>query len=205
MTVELLVAFVAATALLALTPGPAMSLIIANSTSFGSRAGLLTIMGNSLGLAILVAGVVLGMSSVMAVVAEWFDWIRWIGAAYLVWLGATRLRRALSAATVRETVAVSGRRWFWQGFAVALSNPKVLLFLGAFFPQFIDPAAPAGGQLAILGVAFLATLTVIDSGMALLADRARAWLTAARWRLLDGASGVVLVLGGIWLAAQRRV
>lgn len=204
MTAEVLLAFIAATALLALTPGPAMSLIISNSASYGSRAGLATILGNSLGLGLLVTAVVLGMSSAMAVAADWFDWIRWLGAAYLIWLGVTRLRRALGPGQAPDPLPHSGRRWFWQGLVVALSNPKVLLFLGAFFPQFIDPSVPVGGQLTVLGLAFLVTLTVIDSAMAFLAARARAWLTASRWRLMDGIAGSLLVGGGMWLAAQQR-
>lgn len=204
MTIEVLLAFVAATALLALTPGPSMSLIIANGASYGARAGLLNVAGNSLGLGILVAAVVLGMSSAMALVAEWFDWVRWIGAAYLVWLGVSKLRRVLASNALPPEMPASGKRWFWQGFAVALSNPKVLLFLGAFFPQFINVSAPVGAQLMILGIAFIVTLTVIDSGMALLAGRARTWLTASRWRLMDGVTGSLLIAGGVWLAVQKR-
>lgn len=204
MTIEVFAAFVAASALLAVTPGPAMSLIIANGASQGTRAGLLTVAGGTLGLGLLVAAVVLGMSSFMALMAEWFDWIRWIGAAYLVWLGVGKLRQALRKDAPPPAPVVSGRRWFWQGLAVSLSNPKVLLFLGAFFPQFVNPAAPVDTQLAILGVGFLVTMTVIDGSVALLASRIGTWLTAARWRIMDTMTGTLLVIGGIWLATQKR-
>lgn len=206
MTIELYIGFVLASALLALAPGPAMSLIIANSASYGVRAGLKTVAGGGLGLGLLVAGAALGMSSVMALMADWFDVVRWIGAAYLVWLGASRLYRAIKAeggAGAPESGAVQGR-FFWQGVAVALSNPKVLLFLGAFFPQFVNPGTAVGVQLAILAATFLAVMMIIDSSYAVLAGSARRWLTGSRMRVADGLSGALLMCGGLWLAAARR-
>lgn len=204
MSLELYLAFVAACAILALTPGPAMSLIIANSASFGVSAGVATVAGNTLGLALLVTATVLGMSSVMAVMSEWFDLIRWLGAAYLVWLGATRLWRALRGAAPLAIVDISSRRRFWQGVAVALSNPKVLLFLGAFFPHFVDPETALAPQFTLLAVTFLGTIAVIDLGYAALAGSARSWLTPRRWRIADGLSGCLLIGGGVALAAARR-
>lgn len=202
MSIEVFLAFVAACALLALTPGPAMSLIVANGASFGARAGLETVAGNSVGLGLLVAAAVLGMSSIMALMAEWFDWVRWLGAAYLVWLGVTRIRRALRGVPAAPTPRRGA--WFWQGFAVALSNPKVLLFLGAFFPHFVDPGASLPPQFALLGIGFLVTLAGIDGAMALMAGSARLWLTARRLRVADAMSGCLLIGGGIALAAARR-
>lgn len=203
MSIELFLAYLAACALLALTPGPAMSLIIANGATLGARAGLRTVAGNSLGLGLLVTAVVLGMSTVMTVLADWFDWLRWVGAAYLIWLGASRVRRAWRGERRAAVVVVDGNRCFWQGVAVALSNPKVLLFLGAFFPHFVDVQAPLGPQLALLGVGFVLTIAAIDGGMALCAGWARQWFNT-RWRLLEGVSGSLLIGGGIMLAATRR-
>ncbi len=198
-------AFVLACIVLAITPGPAMALLIANSTRHGRRAGLLTVLGNGCGLFILVATATLGLTSVMAFVAEWFNVIRWIGAAYLVWLGLTRLRAAWREfpGEIPANVPVRGKRWFWQGLAVALSNPKVLLFLGAFFPQFIDPAAAMAPQLGILAVTFVVVIMMTDALMALAANAARGWFLT-RTRLLDGASGALLICGAIWLAMTRR-
>ncbi len=207
MNIDLYLAFILASALLALAPGPAMSLIVANSASHGVRAGLTTAAGGGLGLGLLVAGAALGMSSIMALMAGWFDLIRWIGAAYLVWLGGSRLYRAVKGN--RPLAAMAGRetragRWFWQGLGVALSNPKVLLFLGAFFPQFVNPQADPGGQLAILAATFLATMMVIDCGYAVLAGSARRWFTGARMRIAEGFTGALLIGAGLWLAAVRR-
>jgi len=198
-------AFVLACIVLAITPGPAMALLIANSTRHGRQAGLLTVLGNASGLCILVAAATLGLTSIMAFLAEWFDLIRWIGAAYLVWLGLTRLRAAWRQfpGEMPTDIPVGGKRWFWQGLAVALSNPKVLLFLGAFFPQFIDPSMAVAPQLAILAVTFVVVIMLTDALMALAADAARGWFLT-RTRLLDGASGALLICGAIWLATSRR-
>ena len=205
LSIEVFAAFLAASVLLAITPGPTMSLVIANSTAFGVRAGLLTVAGNGVGLSILMAVVTLGLSSVMLLLAEWFDWVRFLGAAYLVWLGVNRLWKAFGP---HSDLVVSpprkASRWFWQGLAVALSNPKVLLFLGAFLPQFVDASRPALPQLVALSVIFVVTLAGVDAGYAALIGRARAMLTARWQRTMDGASGLLLLLAAAWLAIQRR-
>lgn len=205
MSIELYGAFVLACFVLAITPGPNMSLLIANGATHGVRAALLTVTGSSLGLSILVAAAALGMTASMRFMADWFDIIRWIGAAYLVWLGIGRLRAAWpNAGTPTPATPMSGGRWFWQGAAVSLSNPKVLLFLGAFFPQFIDPANPAGPQLALLAVTFVITIACVDTAVASAAGSARVWFTAQRRRVAEGVSGLLLICGGLWLAAARR-
>ena len=205
MSLQLYLAFVLACFVLAITPGPNMSLLIANGTTHGVRAALLTVIGSSLGLSLLVVIAALGMTASMRLMADWFDIIRWVGAAYLVWLGIGRLRSAWRLAGDTDVpLPVKGGRWFWQGAAVSLSNPKVLLFLGAFFPQFIDPVSPAGPQLALLAVTFVLTIAAVDCAVASAAGSARAWFTAQRRRVAEGVSGVLLVCGGLWLAAARR-
>jgi len=93
MAPELLLAFAAACVLLALTPGPNMALMIANTLSSGLRGGFITLAGTTTGLAVLVAAAAAGMTSVMVFMAAWFDVVRWIGALYLVYLGASQLWR----------------------------------------------------------------------------------------------------------------
>lgn len=205
MSLELYLAFVLATAALALLPGPIVSLVVANGTSFGTRAALTTVAGSSTGLALLALGAALGMGSLLALTADWFDYIRWAGAAYLVWLGASRLWRAGTNADREEiTSYTAGGRCYWQGLAAALSNPKVLLFLGAFFPQFVNHEAAPGPQLALLAVTFVVTAALCDGLYALLAGRARTWFTEKRMRLADAFGGCLLICGGVWLALSRR-
>jgi homoserine/homoserine lactone efflux protein len=205
MSIYLYSAFVLACIALAITPGPNMALFLANSATHGTRAALITLIGSSLGLSILVALATLGMTSAMVFVAEWFDVIRWIGAAYLIWLGISRLHAAwrMQPGDVIVAPAVRGR-WFLQGFATSLSNPKVLLFLGAFLPQFINPAVAAGPQLALLAVTFVAVIAMVDTMTVLAFGSAREWLMGSRRRFAEGFSGLLLIFGGLWLATMRR-
>lgn len=204
MLIELYLAFVLASAILAATPGPSVSLIVANGTSHGLKAGLLTVAGGISGVLLLVTGATLGMSSVMALMADWFDLLHWVGAAYLVWLGASRIWKVWKHELVLERPVVSGRRWYWQGLGVSLSNPKTLLFLGAFFPQFLNLDAPVTSQLWLLAITFMVIVTIIDGSYAVLAGTARTWITEKRVRLADSVTGVLLICGGLWLAASRR-
>ena len=206
MSPELLIAFIAACILLGLTPGPNMSLIIASTLRGGLSAGLITLGGTTTGLALLVAAAALGMSSVMVFMSEWFDVIRWLGALYLVYLGGRQLwqfrqRRRDPAA---PAPLPSRRGAYVQGLLVSLSNPKVLLFLGAFLPQFVDPGVDPVRQLWVLAVLFVVVLAVVDVGYTLAVAKARATLDAARLGLLDGAAGVLLLAGGLALAMVRR-
>jgi threonine/homoserine/homoserine lactone efflux protein len=146
------------------------------------------------------------MSSVMVFMSDWFDVIRWIGALYLVYLGARQLwlfrqRRVPGFVAPKRS---TGANLYFEGLLVSLSNPKVLLFLGAFLPQFIDPARNAVLQLSVLAVLFVVVLAAVDVGYTLMVARARTTFDAARLRLLDGAAGVLLLLGGLALAMARR-
>src|SRR5262245_64350090 len=139
MSVEVLIAFIAACILLGLTPGPNMSLIVANTLTTGLTAGLYTLAGTTTGLALLVAAAVMGMSSVMVFMSEWFDILRFLGALYLVWLGARQLWHFWHAEAGSGTPPPTRGNCYVQGLLVSLANPKVMLFLGAFLPQFLVP------------------------------------------------------------------
>ena len=222
MTIAVLIGFVIACILLAVTPGPNMALIISSTLGGGLRAGLVTLAGTLSGLAILVTVAAVGMTSVMVLMSEWFDVIRWLGAIYLIFLGVRQLRqygrsrRAPTCPTTPGAVAgaaaglqpdrpAGGSTWrFAQGVVVALSNPKVLLFLGAFLPQFVSPAAPPGQQLALLSVAFMLTLATVDLSYTLAIAKARTSVDIRRLRFLDAISGALLLAGGLVLATARR-
>lgn len=205
MTTELLFAFVAACVLLALTPGPNMALMIANTLSSGLRGGLVTLAGTATGLALLVTAAAAGMTSVMVFMSTWFDLMRWAGALYLVYLGARQLLRLWKSPAPTVSLPSGSRgNWYFQGLAVSLSNPKVILFLGAFLPQFVDMRGDPVEQLVVLAVLFVALLALVDVAVTLAVARARASFGAARLRLLDGAAGAFLLLGGAALAAMRR-
>ena len=206
MSLTLFSAFVATCVLLALTPGPNMSLIIANTLAGGMRAGFTTLAGSGTGLTILAAVAAIGMSSVMVFMADWFEAVRWVGALYLIVLGTRQLlgwwRRRADAEYVSPKVSAASA--YAQGLIVSLSNPKVLLFLGAFFPQFIDPSRPVVPQLAILAVTFPIVLIIVDAGYTYAVGRARQAIDMKRLAVLDGAAGALLIAGGVVLATARR-
>ena len=203
MSLQLYLAYVAACVALALVPGPVVTLVVANGLRHGTRAALINIAGAQVGLAIVIGIVALGLESLMATMATWFDWVRILGAAYLIWLGVA-LIRAPSLLSVPDAPAAPPRGGFFlKGLLVLLSNPKVLIFFGAFIPQFLDMNTPRGPQIALLGLTFMLTVAVTDTACAVLAGRARAMLSAKRARLLSRTSGAFLVGGGVWLALMR--
>jgi homoserine/homoserine lactone efflux protein len=206
MSTTVLLAFIATSVLLAITPGPNMSLIIANTLSGGMRAGYVTLAGTGTGLALLAATAAVGMSSVMTLMADWFEVVRWAGALYLVLLGVLQLRQYLRRRGDPSYAPpeVTTRSAYLQGLFVALSNPKVLLFLGAFLPQFLDATRPAGPQLAILAATFVTTLLAVDACYTYAIGRARAAFDMKRLAIMDGLAGTLLICGGLVLATARR-
>jgi threonine/homoserine/homoserine lactone efflux protein len=201
MTIELYAAFVAATTILMLIPGPNVAVIAANSLARGSRCGLVTVAGTCAAMVPQLALTVLGMSAALDLAGRWFGLLRWAGALYLIWLGI-RAWRAPAGEAAAAASAASARTMFVNGFLVSLTNPKTLLFYAAFFPQFVSRDHPAR-QLWLLAATFLILAALIDSGWALLAARLRFVLAAhGRWpaRLTGGA----LILAGAGLAAARR-
>jgi len=202
MTIDLYIAFVLASVVLVLIPGPNVAVIVAASISRGSRHGLVAVAGTSAAMVLQLALTVLGMTAVLAVLADWFTWLRWAGVAYLVYLGIRQWRAAPDGPADNAGPGLT-KRLFWRGFMVSATNPKTLLFYGAFFPQFIDPAGDIAAQLAVLAASFLVVAVVLDSGWALCAGYARRHL-AGRDRLLNRLGGTFLVGAGLGLALARR-
>jgi homoserine/homoserine lactone efflux protein len=194
-------AFLAATIVLVIVPGPTVTLVIANSLRHGRRAGLLNVAGTQIALAVTVGVVLLGLASLIEAMGAWFFWVRLAGAAYLIWLGVKLLTATgeLAAATPRTPRG----GFLLQGLAVGLSNPKTLLFFGAFFPQFMNPHASFAGQVLIMGATAMIVAAISDSLYAIMASSARAALTRRRARLMSRASGGMLIGGGLWLALAR--
>lgn len=209
MSSTILIAFIGTCVLLALTPGPNMALIIANVLSGGLRGGLLTLAGTTSGLAVLVTVAAVGMSSMMVLMADWFDAIRWAGAVYLAILGAMQLRsfwerRGATGALPPALKRPGAGSLYLNGLLVSLSNPKTLLFLGAFLPQFVDTARDPVAQLTVFAVLFVVILAGVDVAYTYAIARARSSFSAAKLAFLDGASGVLLLAGGVALATLRR-
>lgn len=203
--INIYIAFVLAATLLVLMPGPIVTLTIANSLAHGSRHGLRTVTGTSSATAVLLLVGGLGMNSAFALLAEWFEWLRWAGAAYLVFLGVRQWRAKPLSLGAYGVEGVKKKSIFWQGFMISITNPKVILFYAAFFPQFIDPTRPTGLQLAILSITFLVIATCLDSSYALLCGRLRPYLADAKnGRLRNRITGGLMIGTGLALAFARK-
>jgi threonine/homoserine/homoserine lactone efflux protein len=199
---ELFTAFIVITMILVVTPGPIVTLVIATGTSHGMRAALITVAGTTIGNGILIAAIAFGLSWILKSSAELFDYLRWIGAAYLVWLGIQAWRKAGRDAALP---ASRGRVHFWRGLVVALTNPKTIAFFTAFLPQFIDPALPAERQLVVMCIVSVLLAGCSDAAWAIAAGFGRAWLVkSARAKWPARMSGAMLIGGGIWLSLTRR-
>jgi homoserine/homoserine lactone efflux protein len=202
MSLEVYGACLVACLIVVLVPGPSVTLIVANSMRHGTRAGLPNVLGGQIGIAITILVVAIGLTSLIEAMGHWFDWLRLAGAAYLVWLGWKMIRSGNGDGIGRAPKRPRGG-YLVQGALVALSNPKTLIFFGAFFPQFIDPGRDHVLQMAVMGVTALVIAAISDSAYALAAGRAGQALSAKRVRLLSRASGGFLIGGGLWLALSR--
>lgn len=200
----MLATYLGACFLLAIVPGPTVTVIIANALSRGTLAGLSIIAGTQLGLITMILVVATGMEALVSFMGFAFDWIKLIGAAYLVWLGYKMLRSSgeLGAADADRTKRY--RDLVFEGFVVIWSNPKALMFFGAFIPQFVTREQPAFPQIVMLGLFFMLIAGASDSVYAIVAGRARGFITAARVRIVNRVSGVILMCGAVWLALQKR-
>ena len=199
----LFLAFIAATVVLMLIPGPNVALIVANSVAYGTRFGLLTLAGTLSAMIVQLTLVTLGMAAAMGTLGAWLDWLRWLGVIYLVWIGVAQWRTLPADLTRTQAQPRSARNIFLRGLLVSLTNPKTLLFFGAFFPQFVSPAHDVRMQLLLLSLTFVALAVVLDSLWAILAGRARGFL-AARGRLRNRLSGGLLIGCGVGLALARH-
>jgi len=199
---QLFCAFLLITVILFLTPGPIVTLVITTGARSGARASLLTVAGATLGNAVLVGCIAFGLSWIIKTSAEIFDYVRWIGAAYLVWLGIQAWRHAGAAS---DTAPPRGHVHAWRGFIVAITNPKTIAFFTAFLPQFVDSTLPVERQLIVMCVVSVLIGGILDSGWGIAASYGRAWFMKPRHnKLLGRISGLVLVGGGIWLSLARR-
>ncbi len=203
MSYESYLAFCVAAAALALVPGPTVTVIIANSLRFGTRAGLMNVAGTQAGFVIWLAIAALGLGAAIKFMGTWFDILRWAGAIYLVWLGIKMLM-AKGDLAVAVNRARPGGNFFLQGFVVIMSNPKMLVLFGALIPPFLSKDGNLMQQTLLLGLTFMAIAAVGDTLYALLAGKAGAWLSRSRIRSIEIVSGICLTAGGVWMALRGR-
>ncbi|MGD2186284.1 MAG: LysE family translocator [Desulfobacterales bacterium] len=173
--------FILASVVLLLTPGPAVLYIIARSIDQGRRAGLVSVGAIELGNFMHVIAATLGLSALLLSSALAFTIVKYLGAAYLVYLGLRKLFTQEAIQTTGNRRPKSLRRTFSQGVVVAALNPKTALFFVAFLPQFVDPSqGTIAGQMLVLGCVFVMLAVISDSMYALLAGTIGQWIKSSR-------------------------
>ncbi|MCD0502891.1 LysE family translocator [Bordetella petrii] len=188
--------YLIAVAGLSVTPGPNTLLALTHGALHGHRRALCTIAGGTLGFTLVIGLSMLGISAVLMAWSPALVLLKWLGGAYLVYLGIqlwrsppVQLQAVPGAPTVRPA------RLFGQGLLSAVSNPKALLFFGAFLPQFIDPARSLPTQFAIMAATFAATEFLVEYGLARAAHRVKPWLERAGKRFNKLCGGLFAAMG----------
>ncbi len=206
MSIDLWLAFVAAAALMLIIPGPTILTVVSYSVAHGKKANLPLIAAVALGDSTALALSLVGLGALLAASATWFSVVKWIGGAYLLFLGIKLLRAGFSPVELATPKLPESK---WQLFAntwlVTALNPKGIIFFVAFLPQFIDSSRPAGPQLWLLSVTFVLLATSNASLYAIFAGTARRLLASEtaqkRFNLLGGS---LLSLAGLWALSARQ-
>ncbi len=187
------------------TPGPTVLLALANGSRFGVRASLPGMAGAVLSDFVLIGAVALGLGALLAASEFWFSVVKWVGVAYLAWLGLRLLRSSgRLELPAQVAAAASPRAIFLRSFLVAVTNPKGYLFFSAFLPQFIDPAQVQLPQYIALALTFAAIDFAVMFGYAAAGAKAIRVLRADGVLWLDRlCGGALLALAGS-LALYRR-
>jgi len=198
---ELILALVVATGLLVAIPGPNVVLIIANALHGGLRAGASTVVGTTIGITAQLVLVVAGLNALITLIAELFIWVKWLGVAYLIYLGIRTWREPVATDTSLKPDTGSLMHLLAQGFLVAVINPKTLLFNVAFLPQFMS-SQPGLPELALVAGVYLTVLFVGDLVWAAFAAAARPVVGRfAHYR--NRLTGSLLVGSGVALAMSH--
>ncbi len=206
-----LLAFALVVFITVVTPGPTVLLALTNGSRFGFRRAGFGMLGAALSDMVLITAAALGLGAVLATSAFWFAVVKWLGVAYLAWLGLQMLRSAgdfgKSTDCPRATIATgqgSAHRLFRKSFLVAVSNPKGYLFFAAFLPQFVDVAQPLTGQYAMLAFLFVLIDLLVMAAYAALGAHAVRILRQSGARWLERGCGVTLIALAGTLAMYRR-
>ena len=202
--------FAAAAVLLLVTPGPAVLYIVARSIDQGRRAGLVSMLGVHAGTLVHIAAAAAGLSALLTASAAAFAAVKYLGAAYLIYLGVRRLLDRPKAVAAAAPAAQSLRRAFLDGVVINVLNPKTALFFLAFLPQFVDPVrGHVGAQILGLGLLFVALGLLSDGLYALGAGTAAEWLRSrprfvARERWVSGSMYIGLGVVAALSSSHRK-
>lgn len=209
MSIEHWLAFVAASAVLLAIPGPTILLVISYALGHGRRVTGAIVAGVALGDFTAMTASMLGLGALLAASAEIFTLLKWVGAAYLIYLGIKLWRAPVAAEAPDGTIAAPPAerplRIFLHAYAVTALNPKGIIFFVAFLPQFLDTTKPVVPQMAIFEATFL-VLAVLNTAMyATMAAMARRTIRKPRvQRLVNRTGGTLMIGAGLFAAAWKK-
>lgn len=206
MSIELWFAFVAASAVLLIIPGPTILTVISYSMAHGRRANVPLVAAVALGDSTALAVSLLGLGALLSTSAFWFTVVKWVGGLYLLYLGIKMLRAGVSPHEVSAPTA-PGSRWklFTNTYLVTALNPKGIVFFVAFLPQFINQNTGATQQLWVLAITFVTMATLNATLYAIFAGSARKVLVSPRaQRYFNLAGGSLLSVAGVWALLAKR-
>jgi threonine/homoserine/homoserine lactone efflux protein len=200
------VAFLIAATVLAVTPGPGIAYVVARTVAGGRAEGLASCIGTGLGGMLHVVAAAVGLSVLVAQSAVAFTVVKFVGTAYLVYLGVRMLLRKQEDADPQAVSPQGPQRALFEGIAVEALNVKTALFFLAFLPQFVAPGEPLVPQLVLLGSICVALNTAVDVIAVLAAHRLldSSVARAARARLMTRVSGATMIGLGVFLATAKR-
>ena len=205
---DTLLAFLVTCWVFVVIPGPSVLFVISRGVALGRRAALLTVLGNTMGVVLLVLLVAAGIGAVVERSILAYEVLRLGGALYIVYLGVQAIRHRRSLATVLDATSVrSSRQVMREGFVVGVTNPKAIVFYTAVLPQFVNrDGAPVPLQLVALGLILAVIALISDSMWAVVAGSARRWLAGRPHRLerLGGTGGLIMIGLGTRLALTGR-
>lgn len=207
MPLELWFAFSLTSIVLLVVPGPTVMLVVSYAMGYGRRTAWATVPGVALGDFTAMTISLAGAGAVLAASATLFAILKYVGAAYLIWLGIKLWRAEPSLELPDQAVAVKGQRsMFWSAYIVTALNPKSIVFFIAFLPQFVVPAHPALPQFLILGTTFLVLATVSAAIWAIAAGEMRArFRKPATLKMVNRFGGGFMIGAGLLTAAARRI
>lgn len=208
MSIEHWLAFVAASAVLLAIPGPTILLVISYALGHGKRFAAATVAGVALGDFTAMTASMLGLGALLATSAAVFTALKWIGAAYLVYLGVKLWRAPVGQPEVEEGQARNEKasRIFLHTYVVTALNPKSIIFFVAFLPQFLDTTRPIFAQMAIFEATFLVLATLNAGLYALMASMARQTIRKPRiQRIVNRTGGSLMIGAGVLAAGFKRV
>ena len=204
MTIETWLAFAAASAVLLIIPGPTVLLVVSYALGQGWRTALPTAVGVALGDFTAMTLSMLGLGALLASSATLFTSLKWIGAAYLIWLGIKLWRAGGGFEARPRTTATSAGKMLGHAWLVTALNPKSITFFVAFLPQFLDPSAGLVKQIIVFETTFLVLAFANATGYALVATRARAAVGHSRAvSVLNKVGGSLLIGAGIAAVSFR--